>query len=828
MKERSTLIKQFSSLFLLVGFSLIGSAQNDLGLMINDQEYFERPGLNVMVYHDYYPVGRQGGITIIQNGIRVTANGDIRLTPSERPYPDHGERMINRDSHEIRVEVGYPDSTRNKQRDQRYSYPDLLMKSIVKVKAEGNAVRISVDLDQPVPEKWIGKVGFSMELFPGHFFDKTYYMDETPGIFPRQANGPMSYNKDGEIEIKPMARGRKLVVLPDSEDQMIVFESLHNELALLDGRGRRNAGWFIIRSPLRTGVTENAVEWLISPSISPDYKYEPVIQVSQVGYHPNQKKVAVIELDKSETTLAEMSLLRINETGGYDPVKKGKPNTWGDFLRYHYARFDFSEVQKPGMYKLKYGESLSNPFMIQESVFERHVWQPTLEYYLPVQMCHMRVNDRVKVWHGLCHEDDALMAPVSHFHFDGYRQGPSTLTQYEPADPVSGLNIGGWHDAGDYDLRVESQANTVRMLAYVWELFGNDYDETTVDQAGKLVEIHRPDGQPDILQQIEHGVLTINGGYKALGRLYRGIICPTGRQYSMLGDGSTMTDNLVFNSSLDSSQVDVAHSGIMDDRWVFTEENPRRELFVSACLATAYRSLKGYRESLANESLQIAQNLWEMHQDTENLGLIDAAAELYLSTGDEKYKSSILSRKEQIVKNIQRIAPALARIVAKIDDEGFMTDVRTALHVYAKQVTEQMNETPYGVRYKPRVWGAGWNIQSFGVNQYFLHKGFPEIFSADGALNSLNFVLGVHPGINTASFVSGVGAESLLVAYGVNRDDWSFIPGGSASGTALIRPDLPELKTWPYLWQQTEYVMGGGATNYMFLVLAAQELMADE
>jgi len=38
-------------------------------------------------------------------------------------------------------------------------------------------------------------------------------------------------------------------------------------------------------------------------------------------------------------------------------------------------------------------------------------------------------------------------------------------------------------------------------------------------------------------------------------------------------------------------------------------------------------------------------------------------------------------------------------------------------------------------------------------------------------------------------------------------------------------PDFPELKEWPYFWQQTEYVMGGGATNFMFLVLAAKEVL---
>ncbi len=84
-------------------------------------------------------------------------------------------------------------------------------------------------------------------------------------------------------------------------------------------------------------------------------------------------------------------------------------------------------------------------------------------------------------------------------------------------------------------------------------------------------------------------------------------------------------------------------------------------------------------------------------------------------------------------------------------------------------------------------------------------------------MEALNFVLGVHPGNNTESFASGVGARSATVAYGTNRADWSYIPGGVISGTALIRPDLPELKVWPYFWQQREYVMGGGAENFMFL-----------
>jgi len=62
----------------------------------------------------------------------------------------------------------------------------------------------------------------------------------------------------------------------------------------------------------------------------------------------------------------------------------------------------------------------------------------------------------------------------------------------------------------------------------------------------------------------------------------------------------------------------------------------------------------------------------------------------------------------------------------------------------------------------------------------------------------------------------------------VNRAGWVFIPGGVISGTNLVRPDLPELKIWPFFWQQTEYVMGGGSTNFMFLVLAADAAFSVE
>jgi len=419
--------------------------------------------------------------------------------------------------------------------------------------------------------------------------------------------------------------------------------------------------------------------------------------------------------------------------------------------------------------------------------------------------------------------DDARMAPIDSTHFDGYAQGPSTLTTYKPGDNVPGLNRGAWHDAGDFDLRVESQAETVQGLALAYEAFDVKYDNTTIDQQHQVVEIQVPDGKPDMLQQMEHGLLSIVGGYRALGRLYRGIIEPTKRQYTLLGDPANLTDNIPFKTTNATNVPPVGLPGSADDRWVFTEDNPNRELGVAACLATAARVIKGYNDTLAAQSLQIAEELWLRTKEKDPLARVELAVELLLTTKDKKYADFLVSHTKDIAANFERTGYIVGKTLPLINDSAYTNAITTAAKNFYVKIVAQGKKTPYGIPYEPNIWGAGWNIQNFGYRQYFLHKAFPQIFSAEYMLDAMNFILGCHPGTNTASFASGVGARSVTTAYGFNRADWSYIPGGIVSGTALIRPDFPELLTWPFLWQQTEYVLGGGTTDYLFLVLAAND-----
>ena len=415
------------------------------------------------------------------------------------------------------------------------------------------------------------------------------------------------------------------------------------------------------------------------------------------------------------------------------------------------------------------------------------------------------------------------MSEVNHDHFDGYFQGPSTLTNFKPGEHVPGLNIGGWHDAGDYDLRVESQAETVYKLALAYEFFKDDYDQTSIDQVTRVAELHKPDGKPDILQQIEHGVLSIVGGYESMGRLYRGMQEATLEQYVHLGDAATITDNLVYKAN--EKDPVLGRPLPNDDRWVFTEENPRRELSVAQMLAAAGRVLKDFNPELSGKCLKIAEELYAKNVSAKPLEKINTIAELYLSTSKKEYEKILLDNADLISTHVVNCAEVAGRIVEKLHNAAFTAKIEQGVREAFQKISEQQKENPYGVPYKPHIWGAGWDIQSLGVKELFLHIGFPKIFSSEYAFNAMNFILGCHPGENTSSFASGVGARSLTVAYGANRDDWSYIPGGVGSGTALIRPDLPELKTWPYFWQQTEYVMGGGATDFMLLAMAADKLL---
>lgn len=820
--------------------------------VLNQRDYFQDRGVGVMVFADTFPESRQSGVIVVSHGTRIASNGDLRLeaTPGQwSPVPKLIERVVDHERGEIRASLAYPDDKQNRKGFNPIHYPELELGYDLRVTSEGDDVHIYIDLHKPLPNEWLGKVGFNLELYPTDLFGKSWYMDEANGIFPRQPYGVQvntGANATPEIvqtsalkgyvpldnhraQAAPLATGKRLTIAPESDELRMLIESHTGDLELLDGRVQHQNGWFVVRSNVAAGATKGAIHWTLTPNVIDDWVAPPVIQHSMVGYHPAQKKIAVVETDPNDTPAKKMQLIRLSADGKPELVLDKNLQQHGDFLRFRYLHFDFSEVTREGLYQLVLGETRSKPFRIANNVYDQNVWQPTLEYFLPIQMAHMRVKEKYKLWHDDSHRDDALMAPVDINHFDGYVQGPSTLTRFKPMEHVPGLTQGGWYDAGDEDLRIESQAGEAFILSAIYDEFGITHDNTLIDQQLRLVEIREPDGKPDVQQQIEHGLLTVVGGYQALGRLYRGIIVPTLTQYVMGGDFSGQTDNLIYDPKLKPHERTATHSGLPDDRWVFTEQNPAREYQAIAYIAASVGPMRGYNDKMANDALQAATELWKIERPLDNPNArsnkIRAAVELFRTTGAQEYKAYVLSERDYILENFRSIGWIVARVIHDLGDADFTAAMRAAAASFYTDIEKSMGDTPYGLSFEMQLWGRGWTLQHQGVAHYFLHKAFPQEFGKEYLLNIVHYVLGTNPGNNNQSYVSGVGARSKTSAYGINRMDYSYVPGGVIVGTALVSPDFPELKEFPFLWQQSEYVLGGGATNFMFLALAADRLL---
>jgi hypothetical protein len=811
----------------------LSNCQNGSGasknLTLNDSSYFEKHGFNILafsnMYDNLFDDSKVSAVEIIHHGVRTATNGDVRLNPTPGqwdPIAKFVDRKVDKENRRIEVTMNFV------AHDFQYT---------LVAEAKGDGLHLSVEVDKPLPETLSGVAGLNLELFPPVFFGTSYIMDSKYGLFPTSPADFMTFI-NGQVEPTPMASGRKIEIAPENPMKHLSIRLIEgNELMLFDGRNKQQNGTFVVRTLLPADKTGKIAEWFITGESVNDWIRTPVISHSQVGYHPSQAKHAVIELDKNDKPLSTVSLWKINNDGSRAKALSGKPKTWGMYLRYNYLQFDFSQVKEPGIYELEYGNQRTAPFPIAEDVFAR-TWFPTLDVFMPVQMDHMFVREAYRVWHGAPHLDDALQAPLNYSHWDGWRQGSTTGNKYKPLQHIPGLNVGGWFDAGDFDIQTPSQQSTVQSLVRIYETFGINRDETTINQKTRYVDIHVPDGKPDILQQIEHGALQLAAQVRSIGYAIAGINESHLYQYRHLGDALTKTDNLIYNPRLDSLQTDGRTSGTLDDRYAFTNRSAYLNYNTAISLAAAARVLKNYNPAFAAECLDVAQYIWkdehsrpkedEQNQPffVRNFGVQNellTALELWRTTGDAKYKTRIDEILPALVENPEQNMFILVQIAPYMDDE-FKAKLEPAVKAYGERLAAVDSVSPFGVMINPSGWAANGTVMSMANLNYRLYRLYPDLINPEYIYRALNYLYGCHPAHNL-SFVSGVGAQPKKIAYGNNRADYSFIPGGIVPGIRILKPDYPENRDdYPFHWSENEYVIPL-APDYIYLVNAVNSLL---
>ncbi|WP_343252707.1 glycoside hydrolase family 9 protein [Ligaoa zhengdingensis] len=825
---------------------------------VGDDGYLETNGFNVFMYSTTFDrtFGDQhcAGIELIQNGRRIATNGDIHLLPTPEqwdatPAPVRNSRTFDEATDTITVDMTFPEESTT-------GNPAVDYELIAEPEAGG--VKLTVKLDKPLPEDLVGKAGFNLEFIPSAFIGKSFQADsdgdgkyDSYGVFPLVPEDDMvdmerartgdqlwyvkDWNEDrGDAQPLPFATGKKMTFAAEDDENRIRITSDSGDLMLFDGRNRAQNGWFVLRTLIPEDATE--IVWHISPDVEDDWTREPNIGHNQAGYEPALSKVATIELDPEFVGPDTASVERLNDDGTYTEVFSGKLGEASTWLRYNYRDFDFSEVTEPGMYVIDYAGTRTEPFPIAKGVYS-NTWQQSLSNYLAVQMDHMKVREGYKIWHAPSHMDDALQAPANMKWFDGWSMGDTIESGYEPYEHIPGLNVGGWYDAGDFDIQTSRNLGVILDLALAYNEYGVDYDTLAVDWDARDVELHRPDGIPDIQQQVKQGVLQILGQLENVGFVFPVLEVPSLRQYTHLGDGSKDTDNKVYDSSLAEDEVDGLRSGKMDDRLAFAgTKNSRLQLSAAASLAAASKALRGFDDELADTCLDTAIAVWNEEDHTTGANDWAAAVELTIATdGEQVYKDRVLA----LMDSVMVIEPAgwfspsfgsngwmAARLIPYMD-EAFAERVKAAAAEYTKYFDGTVENNPFGVSDTRGMWGGSTNVVSMGVTMSMLHKYFPDVVSSEYTFRVMDYILGKHA-YNDTSWLSGVGTKSVEVAYGSNRADRYYIAGGIVPGYVNISPDFPEaLDDFGFLWFESEYVIDTAA-KWIVLANGASKFASDD
>ena len=170
--------------------------------------------------------------------------------------------------------------------------------------------------------------------------------------------------------------------------------------------------------------------------------------MNQCGFRPEAAKVASVPLANDAAgpqafTVEDVASGKVVLHGTLSPARLDEAS--GDRL----AQADFSAVRAPGTYRLRAADTVSDPVVIGDAVYQEALRLSVRAFYGQRCGCKVDLHDGYK--HKACHKQ-------GEYHASSGRQGKVK-------------NSGGWHDAGDYGRYVVNSGISTATLLWAWEMF---------------------------------------------------------------------------------------------------------------------------------------------------------------------------------------------------------------------------------------------------------------------------------------------------------------------------------------------------------------------
>lgn len=215
------------------------------------------------------------------------------------------------------------------------------------------------------------------------------------------------------------------------------------------------------------------------------------IYVNQMGYLPNSNKTAILAIPQDSLTNAPHAPLHVllcKENGTCilekDASYFGPDKASGDYV----WQMEFSELTTPGTYVIRYGDTVSYPFSVDDNLYGS--LNSLLSKMLYYQRCGMELTEAHagKFARPACHTTPTVLWTEYKKFLDG---------EMKESDLKTFNILGGWHDAGDYGRYTTAAACALGHLLYAYRFFPNAFSAgLNIPESGN--------GIPDILNECRY------------------------------------------------------------------------------------------------------------------------------------------------------------------------------------------------------------------------------------------------------------------------------------------------------------------------------------
>ncbi|MFN8207257.1 MAG: glycoside hydrolase family 9 protein [Bacteroidales bacterium] len=485
------------------------------------------------------------------------------------------------------------------------------------------------------------------------------------------------------------------------------------------------------------------------------------IRLNQLGYYPDANKYAVVVFTPATT----FEVINLADTSVEYAGNLSEQAYWKDATD-SVKKADFSAVTKAGKYKIRipgFGESY--PFEISKTVLRKAAYASLKSFYYQ-RSSYKLESPYAGLWARAAGHPDTAVVLHSSTGKSGKISSP-----------------GGWYDAGDYGKYVINAGISVASMLSFYENFPHFFADSSIliPESGN--------GKNDLLDEVKFELDwlktmqdTSDGGvfFKLTTLAFSGFVMPDGDKATRYAIGKTSASALDFAAMMamagriygDYDSAWAADCIIRaKDAWTWAKAHPAVYFNNPADVSTGE-----YGDGNVSDEF-----LW-------------AAAELYITTGEDEYKTYLESRSSSLNYYNAPGWPAvqpLASLSLLTRPNGIsasiLNNIRNSLLSTCDNWLGQIDSNPCRIPQFGFNWGSNSGIANIGVGLLYAWIVSQDSKYIKGAAECADYLLGKNG--TGFSFVSGYGSRAPMnfhhrpsASDGITQPVPGFISGGPNSG----------------------------------------------